>query len=182
MATQEATQRSGAVTFRGTPMTLVGPELTAGAPAPDFTLTGSDLAPVTLETLVDGGKRAALLIVVPSLDTPVCSLESQTFNKRLSELPDGVAPFVVSMDLPFAMTRWSGAQEDDIKLGMLSDYRDHSFGPAYGLLISELGILARAIVVVGKDKTVTYYNLVKEVADQPNYDDALKAAAAAAAA
>jgi thiol peroxidase len=123
MTTQEAPQRSGAVTFRGTPMTLVGPELVQGGPAPAFTLTGSDLAPVTLETLVDGGSRAALLIVVPSLDTPVCSLESQTFNKRLSELPAGVAAYVVSMDLPFAMTRWSGTQEEDIKLGMLSDYR-----------------------------------------------------------
>jgi thioredoxin-dependent peroxiredoxin len=182
MTTQQAPQRSGAVTFRGTPMTLVGPELTVGAPAPEFTLTGSDLAAVTLETLVDGGNRAAFLIVVPSLDTPVCSLESQTFNKRLAELPAGVAAFVVSMDLPFAMTRWSATQEDDIKLGMLSDYRDHSFGPAYGLLIAELGILARAIVVIGKDKTVKYYSLVKEVSQQPDYDEALKAVTEAASA
>jgi thiol peroxidase len=182
MTTQQVPQRSGAVTFKGTPMTLVGPELTVGAPAPEFTLTGSDLAPVTLETLVDGGNRAAFLIVVPSLDTSVCSLESQTFNKRLGELPAGVAAFVVSMDLPFAMTRWSTAQEDEIKLGLLSDYRDHSFGPAYGLLIAELGILARAIVVIGKDKMVKYYNLVKEVGQQPDYDEALKAAAAAASA
>jgi thiol peroxidase len=180
MATQDAPQRQGAVTFKGTPMTLVGPELIAGGPAPAFTLTGTDLAPVTLDTLVDGGNRAALLIVVPSLDTSVCSLESQTFNKRIDELPAGVAAFVVSMDLPFAMTRWAGAQEESVRLSMLSDYRDHSFGPAYGLLISELGILARAIVVIGKDKTVRYYSLVKEVADQPNYDDAIKAAAAAA--
>jgi thiol peroxidase len=180
MATQDALRRAGAVTFRGTPMTLVGPELAVGAPAPDFMLTGAELAPVTLETLVDGGNRAALLIVVPSLDTPVCSLESQTFNKRLGELPAGVAPFVVSMDLPFAMARWSNNQDDAVQLGMLSDYRDHSFGPAYGLLIAELGLLARAIVVIGKDKTVRYYSLVKEVADQPNYDDALKAATEAA--
>jgi thioredoxin-dependent peroxiredoxin len=80
------------------------------------------------------------------------------------------------------MTRWSTAQEDEIKLGLLSDYRDHSFGPAYGLLIAELGILARAIVVIGKDKMVKYYNLVKEVGQQPDYDEALKAAAAAASA
>jgi thioredoxin-dependent peroxiredoxin len=182
MTTQEAPQRSGAVTFRGTPMTLVGPELTVGAPAPDFNLTGADLAPVTLQTLVDDGSRAALLIVVPSLDTPVCSLESQTFNKRLSELPSGVAAYVVSMDLPFAMTRWSGSQDDEIKLGMLSDYRDHSFGKAYGLLIAELGILARSIVVIGKDKLVKYYELVKDVGQQPDYEDALKAATEAASA
>jgi thiol peroxidase len=176
MTTQDLHQRAGLVTFRGNPMTLLGPELAVGHPAPDFHLTGADLSVVTLEKALDGG--AALFIVVPSIDTPVCSLESKTFNTRISELPKGVKAYVVSMDLPFAMGRWSSA-EGDITLGMLSDYRDHSFGLNYGLLIGELGLLARAVVVVGKDKKIAYVEIVKEVADQPNYDAALAAAAKA---
>jgi thiol peroxidase len=167
------------ITFKGTPMTLTGPQLRAGAPAPDFALTAGDLSTVTPDMLLDEGKRAAMLIVVPSLDTSVCSLESQTFNSRLGELPPNVSAAVVSMDLPFAQARWSGAQ-GDVKLQMLSDYRDRSFGKNYGLLIEELGLLARAIVVIGKDRTVSYVQIVPEVASEPDYDAALKAAAAAA--
>jgi thiol peroxidase len=178
MTTPNLQERAGAVTFKGTPMTLLGPALKAGDDAPEFHLTGGDLKVATLDTLLDGGNRAAMLIVVPSLDTSVCSLESQKFNQRLDELPSGVGAFVVSMDLPFAMSRWAGAQEG-IKLGMLSDYRDHSFGLNYGLLIGELGLLARAIVVVGKDKKVRYVQVVSEVATEPDYNDAVKAAAAA---
>ncbi|MBV8067413.1 MAG: thiol peroxidase [Candidatus Eremiobacteraeota bacterium] len=172
-------QRSGAVTFKGKPMTLLGPELRVGSPAPQFDLTAGDLSPVNLDILLDEGKRAALLIAVPSLDTSVCSLESQKFNARLGELPGDVGAAVVSMDLPFAQARWCGAQ-GEIKLQMLSDYRDRSFGLNYGLLIAELGLLARAIVVVGKDRTIAYVQIVREVADEPDYDAALKAAAAAA--
>ena len=165
--------------FKGKPVTLLGPELHAGDPAPAFTLSASDLSAVTPEILLDGGHNAAMLIVVPSLDTSVCSLESQKFNARLGELPEGVRAAVVSMDLPFAQARWCGAQ-GDVKLEMLSDYRDHSFGLNYGLLIEELGLLARAIVVIGKDRTVKYVQVVPEVASEPDYDAALKAAAAAA--
>ncbi len=179
MTVDSVPSRSGAITFKGKPMTLLGPELRAGDPAPQFALTGSDLAPVNLEILLDDGKRAALLIVVPSLDTSVCSLESQKFNARLGELPAGVRAAVVSMDLPFAQARWCGAQSD-IKLEMLSDYRDRSFGTNYGLVIGELGLLARAIVVIGKDKNVAYVQIVPEVTGEPDYDAALKAAAAAA--
>lgn len=167
------------VTFKGQPMTLSGPELHAGDPAPTFTLTAGDLSSTTVDTLVDEGRRAAMLIVVPSLDTNVCSLESKKFNSRLSELPEDVTAAVVSMDLPFAQARWCGA-EGDIKLQMLSDYRDHSFGNNYGLLIKELGLLARAIVVIGKDKTIRYVQIVPEIAQEPDYDAALKAAALAA--
>jgi thiol peroxidase len=167
------------VTFKGQPMTLEGPELHTGDPAPAFTLTAGDLSTANLDTLLDEGKRAAMLIVVPSLDTGVCSTESKTFNGRIGELPAGVVAAVVSMDLPFAQARWCGA-EGDIKLQMLSDYRDHSFGNNYGLRIKELGLLARAIVVIGKDKTIRYVQIVPEIAQEPNYDDALKAAAAAA--
>jgi thioredoxin-dependent peroxiredoxin len=179
MSVDAVQSRTGVVTFKGKPMTLLGPELRAGDPAPAFELTAGDLSPVNLDILVDEGTRAAMLLVVPSLDTPVCSLESQKFNARLGELPPSVHAAVVSLDLPFAMGRWCGAQ-GDVKLAMLSDYRDHSFGLNYGLLIAELGLLARAIVVIGKDRNVAYVQIVREVADEPDYDAALKAAAAAA--
>jgi thiol peroxidase len=160
-------------------MTLLGPELRVGNPAPEFALTAADLSTVTRDILLDEGQRAALLIVVPSLDTSVCSLESQKFNQRLGEIPSSVRTAVVSMDLPFAQGRWCAAQ-GDVKLEMLSDYRSHTFGINYGLLIEELGLFARAIVVIGKDATISYVQIVPEVAAEPDYDGALKAAAAAA--
>jgi thiol peroxidase len=182
MTVDSIQQRGGAITFKGKPMTLLGPELRPGDPAPQFDLSAGDLSPVNLDILLDEGKRAAMLIVVPSLDTSVCSLESQKFNARLGELPATVTVAVVSMDLPFAMSRWCGAQNEDVRLQMLSDYRDRSFGINYGFLIAELGFFARAIVVVGKDRNVKYVQLVPDVAQEPDYDAALKAAAAAAAA
>lgn len=179
MTTQNLQERTGAVTFKGKPMTLLGPALKAGDAAPDFHLTAGDLSVSSLDGLSDGGQKTLMLITVPSLDTSVCSLESQKFNARLGELPANVAAHVVSMDLPFAQARWCGAQ-DGIKLGMLSDYRDHSFGLNYGLLIGELGLLARAIVVVGKDKKIAYVQIVPEVTSEPDYDAAMKAAIGAA--
>jgi thioredoxin-dependent peroxiredoxin len=178
MTVDRMQERAGVITFKGKPMTLLGPELHVGDPAPQFSLTAGDLSPVNLDILLDEGKRAALLVVVPSLDTSVCSLESQKFNARLGELPADVRAAVVSLDLPFAQARWCGAQ-GDVKLEMLSDYRDRSFGLNYGLLIEELGLLARAIVVIGTDRMIKYVQLVHEVANEPDYDAALKAAAAA---
>lgn len=171
-------ERTGVITFKGNPMTLVGPALAVGQPAPAFTLTAKDLSAATLETVTDGGTRAALLIVVPSLDTGVCSLESKTFNGRVAEAGANVAAFVVSMDLPFAQGRWCGA-EGVADVGMLSDYRTHEFGEAYGLRIKELGLLARSVVVIGKDKSVAYVEIIPEVTNEPNYDAALAAARAA---
>ncbi len=179
MATQSLQERQGAITFKGGPMTLVGPELKAGDTAPDFVLTGQDLSVKRLDDLLDGGNRAAMLIVVPSLDTGVCSTESHKFNARMGELPADVKTYVVSMDLPFAQARWCG-NEGEVKFETLSDYRDHSFGRNYGLLIKELGLLARAIVVIGADKTIKYVQLVPEVASEPDYDAAITAAQAAA--
>ena len=180
MATQTLQERTGAVSFKGGPMTLVGPELKVGDSAPDFRLTASDLSVKTLDDVLDGGSRAAMFIVVPSLDTGVCSTESHKFNARMGELPGGVKTYVVSMDLPFAQARWCG-NEGDVKFDTLSDYRDHSFGRNYGLLIKELGLLARAIVVVGADKKIRYVQLVPEVTSEPDYDAAIKAAQEAAA-
>jgi len=179
MATQTLQERSGAVTFKGGPMTLLGPELKAGDRAPEFHLTAADLSVKTLDDVLDHGNRAALLIVVPSLDTSVCSMESHKFNTRAQELPAGIRAHVVSMDLPFAQARWAGT-EGDVTLEMLSDYRDHSFGMNYGVLIKELGLLARAIFVIGADKQIRYIEIVKEVANEPNYEKAIEAAQAAA--
>jgi len=179
MTVDNVQERTGVVTFKGQPMTLLGPELRVGNPAPEFALTTADLSTVTRDILLDEGQRAALLIVVPSLDTSVCSLESQKFNQRLGEVPSSVRTAVVSMDLPFAQGRWCAAQ-GDVKLEMLSDYRSRSFGINYGLLIEELRLLARAVVVIGKDATISYVQIVPEIAAEPDYDGALKAAAAAA--
>ncbi len=176
---QTTIERAGAVTFKGNPMTLLGNALQAGAQAPDFSLRGSDLSPVTLDTVTDGGKRAALLIAVPSLDTSVCALESRTFNERVAELPESVQAYVVSVDLPFAQSRWRG-DEGDITLTMLSDYRDHSFGLAYGVLVKELALLARSIFIIGKDKTIRFVDIVPEITNEPNYDKVIEAALAAA--
>jgi thiol peroxidase len=178
MTVDNVQERAGAVTFKGQPMTLLGPELRVGDPAPEFSLTAGDLSNVTRDILLDEGRRAALLIAVPSLDTSVCSLESEKFNRRLGEIPGDIQAAVVSLDLPFAQARWCTAR-GDVKLQMLSDYRHRDFGVNYGLLIRELGLLARAVIVIAKDGTISYVQIVREVADEPDYDAALRAAAAA---
>ena len=175
MTTQTVPERTGAITFKGQPVTLIGPELKPGDAAPDFTLAGADLSVVTLDDVTEKGTKDAMMIVVPSLDTSVCSLESQKFNQRIGELPDSIRAHVVSMDLPFAMTRWANEQ-GGVALTMLSDYRDRSFGPAYGVLMKGLGLLARAIFIISKDKRVKYVQLVPEVTNEPNYDQAIGAA------
>jgi thiol peroxidase len=169
MSTQTVTERSGAITFQGGPLTLVGPELRAGDPAPDFVLTTKDLAPFTLADATANGSRAVLLVVVPSLDTQVCSIETQTFHRRLKEVPAGVAAYIVSRDLPFAQQRWATANEAT-ELNYLSDYRERSFGAAYGVAIKELALLARAVFVIDKDGKIAYAAVVPEVTNEPDYD------------
>ena len=178
MATQTI-ERAGVVTGRGNPLTLLGPELKVGDSAPEVHLSAADLSIKTLDDLTDHGKRAALLIVVPSLDTPTCSIESRTFNKRLGEMPASVKPYIVSIDLPFAMTRWCGA-EGDFKIDVLSDYRDHSFGYAYGVRIKENGLLMRSNFLIGPDKKLHYVEIVPEISKEPDYEATFKAAQAVA--
>jgi thiol peroxidase len=180
MATQSIPERPAAVTFHGTPMTLLGAELRAGDSAPSFSLSTTSLESYTLEAATDGGKRAVLLIVVPSLDTGVCSKETDTFYKRLGELPAGVVAAVVSLDLPFAQARWAAEHGVGESLVLLSAYREHDFGASYGVLIKELGLLARSEFVIAKDGTLAYAHVVPEVAEEPDYDATLAAAARAA--
>lgn len=164
-----------AVTFKGNPVTLKGPDLKVGDTAPNFTLVSSELQAVTLDDVVKSGTRNALLIVVPSIDTGVCSLESQKFNTRVAELPSDVAAYVVSRDLPFAQGRWA-KEQGDVKLEFLSDYRDGNFGASYGVLMEELGLLARSVFIIGKDKTILYKQVVPEVTSEPDYEDVIAAA------
>ena len=164
-------ERKGAVTLRGNPMTLVGPELKAGDKAPDFKLLGNDMKPVTL---ADTAGKVRILAVIPSLDTPVCDAETRRFNEEAGQLP-GVEILTVSMDLPFAQSRWCGAA--GVKnVRTLSDYRDRSFGPAYGVLIQELQLEARAVFVLDQDNTIRHVEYVTEVAEHPNYSAILEAA------
>jgi thiol peroxidase len=173
-----AEERKGAVTMRGTPMTLVGPELKPGQKAPNFTLIGKDMKPVTLE---DFKGKVKIIASVPSLDTPVCDAETRRFNEEAAKLPADVQVVTVSMDLPFAAARWCGAA--GVKnVTTLSDWRDAQFGKAYGTLIKELHLDTRAVFVIDKNDQLVYVEYVKEVANQPNFDAALEAAQRAAAA
>ena len=164
-------ERPGGTTLKGGPLTLIGPELKTGDKAPDFNLVDDALKAVDLAAT---GNGVRIFSVVPSLDTPVCDMQTKRFNDESGKL-GGVTIYTVSMDLPFAQKRWCGAfGVDHVK--MLSDHRDASFGQAFGTLIKELRIMSRAIFVVGKDNVIRYVEYVKEVGDHPNYDAALAAA------
>jgi thioredoxin-dependent peroxiredoxin len=164
-------ERPGATTMRGNPLTLIGPELKVGERAPEFSAVDTGLQPVTLAST---GGNVRIFSVVPSLDTPVCDMQTKRFNEEAAKLPS-VEILTVSMDLPFAMKRWCGAMGVD-KVKMVSDHKTGSFGESYGTLIKELRIESRAIFVVDKENVVRHAEYVKEVADHPNYDAALSVA------
>ncbi len=164
-------ERTGVVTFKGQPMTLLGPELSVGQPAPDFHLVDKNLSPVNLATYAG---KIKVLNVVPSLDTPVCDQQTRKFNEIAADLGESVVILTVSMDLPFAQARWCGAAGVD-RVITLSDYQEQSFGKNYGVLIKELKLLTRAIIIVDSSDTVRYVQIVPEIAQLPDFDDALNA-------
>ena len=171
-------ERTGAVTFKGDPLTLIGEEVSVGSDAPDFTATTTDLAP---KKLSDYKGKVVVLSSVPSLDTPVCDTQTRKFNEEAAKLGDDVAVLTVSLDLPFAQKRWCGAAGVD-NIVALSDYKgDHDYANKYGRMIKELGLLARSVAVVDKQGVLTYSQLVQEVAEEPDYEAALSAAKAALA-
>jgi thiol peroxidase len=166
-------ERQGVITFKGNPLTLIGPEINVGDQAPDFTVLANDLSPVTLESTKG---KTRLIVTVPSLDTPVCDTEVRRFNQEASQLSN-TEVLVISMDLPFAQTRWCGAAGiSNVKT--LSDHRDASFSKNFGVLIKELKLTARAIFVLDANNKVVYKEIVSEVTQEPNYEAALKAASA----
>ena len=164
-------ERKGAVTMKGNPLTLVGNEVKVGQMAPDCTLTGNDLSPVKLSEFRG---KVCVISSVPSLDTAVCDLETRRFNQEAAALGPDVQILTISMDLPFAQKRWCGAH--DIKSVItLSDHREAAFGSAYGVLIQELRLLARAVFVVDREGRIRYIQLVKEIASEPDYAAVIEA-------
>ena len=165
-----AQERPSAVTLKGNPLTLIGPEIKVGDKAPDFKSQEGLGNFVTLETF---NGKVKLFNVVVSLDTPVCDIQTKRFNNEASNLPDDVELLTVSMDLPFAQSRYCGDAGID-KLRNISDHKDGSFGESYGVLIKENRLLARAIFVVDKDDIVRHVEYVDEVAQEPDYESALE--------
>lgn len=161
--------RTGVITMKGNPLTLTGNEIKVGDNAPDVTLVANDLSEIKLSSFK--GKKV-ILSVVPSLDTPICDLQTKRFNQEASKLSN-VVVLTISKDLPFAQKRWCGAA-GATAVKTLSDFRSN-FGEQYGVLIKGLGLLARAVFVVDAAGKVSYIQLVKEVASEPNYEEVLNA-------
>lgn len=169
--TRMTKERPGVATFLGKPITLLGEEVKVGQKAPDFTVTDASLQPYNFYSQTKGKVR--LISSVPSLDTPVCDAQTRRFNQEAASYAD-VEILTISMDLPFAQKRFCQTAGID-KLKTLSDYKEASFGLAYGVLIKELRLDSRAVFIVDKDGTVRYVEYVKEVSNPPDYEAALKA-------
>lgn len=153
------------VTFAGDPLTLKEKQLEVGDKLPVATLSEHSLVPFS--TTETSGLR--VFLTVPSLDTPVCDLETRTFNQKAGELPD-VSIYVISVDLPFAQARWCGkAGVEAVKT--LSDYNGAEFGRATGTFISELALLTRAAFIVDENDDVVYAQYVSEITNEPDYED-----------
>jgi len=165
------TKRSGVVTFKGKPMTLMGPEIRVGDEAPHFKLVGDDLADIECKSFHG---KVRVLSVAASIDTPVCATQTRTFNKEAVDLSEDVVVLSVSLDLPFALKRFCGAEGIE-RMITASDYKYHDFGEAYGVLISELGLLTRAVFVINRERKVIYAEYVPEITNEPDYASALKA-------
>lgn len=170
LGTATLPERPGVVTFKKKPVTLIGPEIKIGQRAPEFKLTDSNMKEVTLSQTKG---KVRLLSVVYSLETPICDVQTRTFEEKASQFPN-VVVYSISMDLPFTQARYREAHHIR-NLRLLSDHRDASFGEAYGLLIKETRLLARAVFIIDSDDMVRYVEYVKEVTEAPDYDKALAA-------
>lgn len=164
--------QTGTVTMKGEPLTLVGQGVGLGQKAPDFEVVANDLSAVRLSSF---SGKVCIISSVPSLDTSVCDTMTRRFNEAAGELGGDVVVLTISMDLPFAQSRWCGAAGVE-NVQTLSDHREADFGKAFGVLIKELRLLARAVFVVNKEGVIRYIEIVEELTNEPDYDAALDAA------
>lgn len=163
-------ERANVVKMMDKPMTLLGPQLKVGDPAPDFMLLDNGLKPISLS---DSKGKIRLLSIVPSLDTEVCALQTERFNKEARKLGDDIVIYTISMDLPFAQKRWT-TENEITGVTTLSDFNSADFGRKYGLLLKELRLLTRAVVIVDKDDKVVSIQIVPEITDEPDYGQVLE--------
>jgi thioredoxin-dependent peroxiredoxin len=164
-------ERTDTITMKGNPLTLIGKELKVGDSAPDVEVLDNNLSPVKLSSF-----RGKICVIssVPSLDTPVCDMETRRFNKEAGKISADIQMLTISMDLPFAQKRWCGAAGVD-NVVTLSDHRNASFGTAYGVLIKELRLLARSVFVVDREGIIKYVQMVNEISKEPDYDAIMNA-------
>ena len=164
-------ERTDIITMKGNPLTLIGKELKVGDSAPDLEVLDNNLSQVKLSQF-----RGKICVIssVPSLDTPVCDMETRRFNQEAGKLSAEIKMLTISMDLPFAQKRWCGAAGVD-NVVTLSDHRNASFGTAYGVLIKELRLLARSVFVVDREGIIRYIQMVNEISEEPDYDAIMNA-------
>jgi thiol peroxidase len=164
-------ERTGIVSMMGMPVTLVGDEVGVGDKAPDFTAVDNDMGTFRLSSL---SGKIVVVSAVPSLDTPVCDMETRRFNEEAANLSDDVQIITVSMDLPFAQRRWCAAAGVD-RVKTYSDHRDADFGKKYGMLIKEARLLARAVFVIDRGGIIRHVEVLPDVSKEPHYDEVLSA-------
>ncbi len=160
------------VTMKGRPLTLSGNELKVGDASPDCEVVGKDLAAVNLSSFRG---KVCIISSMPSLDTSVCDIMTRKFNEEAVAMGKDVVVLAITMDLPFAQNRWCIAADVD-NVYLLSDHRSASFGRAFGVLIEDLRLLARAVFVLDKQGLIHYIEIVDEIANEPDYEAVLKAA------
>ena len=164
------TERKNVVTFKGTPITLLGEEVKVGDKAKDFTVLANDLKEVKLS---DYKGKVVIISVFPSVDTGVCALQTTRFNQEAANFGDDVQLLSISVDLPFALGRYCA--DKGIKNALTtSDHKELDFGTKYGFVIKELRLLSRGTVIVDKDGIIKYVEYVPEVGEHPDYEKALE--------
>lgn len=166
---------TGIVTFKGNPITLVGTPVKVGDKAPAFSAHKNLMERVSL---ADAKGKVVIITVAPSIDTGVCAKQMRAFNEQASALGEDVEVWFITRDLVFALSRFCGAEGIERVTG-LSDAVDRSFGESWGLVMKELGLLARSTFIVNREGVIVYAEIVPEMVDEPNYDAAIAAARAA---
>lgn len=160
--------------FKGAPLELLGSELKVGQSAPAFTVTGQNLADIQSSSFAG---KTIVLSLVPSIDTPVCSIETKRFNQDFDKLGDKAICLTVSHDLPFAQKRWCAAEGVE-KVIVASDYKHQTVGRSYGAFIKDWGLTSRAVFVINPEGKIVHLQYVPEIASEPDYAavmDAVKA-------
>jgi thiol peroxidase len=166
-------ERTGIITMGGIPLTLLGDEVNIGDQAPDFVAIDNNLGHFRLSSLKG---KIIIISAVPSLDTPVCDLETRRFNEEAANLSQDVEIITISMDLPFAQKRWCAAAGVE-RVKTYSDHRDADFGTKYGVLTKETRLLARAVFVVDREGTIRHIEVLGDISHEPHYDAILSAVA-----